>query len=179
MFPRTLTTADQRPFIIREAVGDDAGALLEFLDVISAETTFPSFQPGEFFLTEDQERAFLEEAATTNNHLYLVAELDHRIVGVLTFGGGKYQRNAHTGFLGLSVRKACWSLGIGGALIDGLIDWARDGQIIRKIDLYVRADNHRAMAVYERKGFLHEGTKRMDMIVDGHCHDSHLMGLVV
>jgi hypothetical protein len=28
-------------------------------------------------------------------------------------------------------------------------------------------------------GFVREGTKRMDLIVDGHAHDSHLMGLVL
>jgi RimJ/RimL family protein N-acetyltransferase len=179
VFPRTLTTRDQRPLVIREAVGDDAPALLEFLEIIAADTTYISFEPGEFSMTEEQEREFLDDARRAVNHLYLVAVVGGTIAGCLTFGGGKYRRTRHTGFFGVSVRREFWSQGIGTTLLDGLLDWARDGGIVRKIDLYVRTDNHRAIALYERKGFVREGTKRMDLIVDGHAHESHLMGLVL
>ena len=165
MFPRTCSTRDQRPITIREAVGDDAPALLAFLEVVASDTDFVSFQPGEFSMTEEQEREFLEQSRTTRNRL--------------SFDGGKYNRNQHTGFFGVSVRREFWSLGIGSALLDGLVDWARAGSVVRKIDLFVRTDNRRAIDLYERKGFLHEGTRRMDLIVDGRAYDSHLMGLVL
>ncbi len=179
MFPRTLTTKDQRPLLLREAVADDAPALLEFLEVIAADTTYITFEPGEFSLTEEQEREFLEECRSTANHLCLVAFVGDTLAGCLSFSAGKYRRNQHNGFFGVSVRRELWSHGAGSALLDGLIDWARASNVVRKIDLYVRTDNHRAIALYERKGFVHEGTKRMDLIVDGHAHDSHLMGLVL
>jgi RimJ/RimL family protein N-acetyltransferase len=179
MFPRHLTTRDNQPLLIREAVGDDAADLLPFLEVIAGDTTFITFQPGEFSLTEEQEREFLEHSRQADNQLYLVAVVDNAIVGCITFSGGKYKRSRHTGLFGLSVLKSHWHLGIGSALLDSLIDWAKSGDVIHKIDLFVRTDNTRAIALYERKGFVREGTKRLDLIVDGVPHDSYLMGLII
>lgn len=179
MFPRKLTTKDDRPLLIRKALGDDAAEILPFLDIIATDTTYITFRPGEFSLNEEQEHAFLETALSTANQLYLLAIVDGAIVGCLTFSGGKYQRSRHTGFFGISVLKKFWDLGIGSALLAGLIDWAKASDIIRKIDLYVRTDNQRAIALYKRKGFVQEGTRIMDVIVDGTPHDSHLMGLVI
>jgi len=77
----------------------------------------------------------------------------------------------------MTVRKRYWGLGIGSLLLDALIEWAREGGVIKKINLRVRADNGRAIALYQSKGFVNEGTIRKEIFLNGTYFDNHLMGL--
>jgi len=62
-------------------------------------------------------------------------------------------------------------------MLDALLDWARGTQIITKVNLRVRTDNVRAIALYLRKGFALEGTIRQAIQIDGTYYDHHWMGL--
>ena len=77
----------------------------------------------------------------------------------------------------MGVRSHAWGQGIGSILVDTLIDWARSGGVIRKINLTVRVDNERGLALYRRRGFVVEGTRVGDVCVDGVDMDLHCMGL--
>ena len=77
----------------------------------------------------------------------------------------------------MSVRKRYWGLGIGSLMLDTLIDWAKGTQIVKKINLRVRTDNERAIALYERKGFVIEGTIRKQVFLDGTYFDHYWMGM--
>ncbi len=48
---------------------------------------------------------------------------------------------------------------------------------LRKVSLGVLANNTRAVALYERLGFVMEGCKRREYWSDGAFHDAHMMGL--
>ena len=95
MDEQRITLKDDRELVLREAVGADAADLLEYVDAISAETTYISFSPGEFEMTEEQEAAFVEEARAADNCLYLVGFLDGRVAGVLHFGAKNRARIRH------------------------------------------------------------------------------------
>jgi RimJ/RimL family protein N-acetyltransferase len=77
----------------------------------------------------------------------------------------------------MSVRKQYWGFGIGSLMLDALIGWARDIQIVKKINLRVRTDNQRAILLYKRKGFVIEGTIHKEILLDGKYFDHHWMGL--
>jgi RimJ/RimL family protein N-acetyltransferase len=64
-------------------------------------------------------------------------------------------------------------------LLDVLAEWALEGQIIRKLNLRVRTDNHRAIRLYERKGYVTEGTIHKELYVNGEYYDLVWMGMVV
>lgn len=179
MFPTTRHTRDGAALTIREAEPDDAAALLRHVHAFSGETDFVTFGPGDFTLTEAQERDFLERCRRADNQLYLLALLGGAIVGTLHFGGGDRPRTRHTGELGMGVRGAHRGRGIGGALLDCLIDWGRAHAEVVKLNLRVRVDNAAAIALYERRGFVREGTITRSMRVDGVYHDDHWMGLSV
>ena len=62
-------------------------------------------------------------------------------------------------------------------MIDALIDWARNTDVVRNINLRVRTDNQRAIQLYQRKGFMHEGTISKEILLDGQFYSHHWMGL--
>src|SRR5262245_25938196 len=177
MNTRRRVLPDGTVLLVRSGIVDDASAILEYVDAISRETDFLSFGPDEFGFTPAQERAIIREYETTDNRLLLVGTVGDQLVAMLTFGGGPRPRNRHTGEFGISVRRAYWGRGIASALIDSLLDWARASDVITKINLRVRTDNVRAIALYERKGFVLEGTIRREIRIGDRYHDHHVMGL--
>ena len=165
--------------LIRRAVLEDAGALLQYMEAISHESDNLSFGPGEFGYTLAQEEETLRNMAKGDNTLYIAGVLNNEIVSVVTFSGGHRPRIRHRGEFGLSVRKGYWNLGIGGLMLDALIDWAKSSGVITKINLRVRCDNGPAIRLYEMKGFLKEGTIRKDGLIRGEYFDYDFMGLVI
>jgi RimJ/RimL family protein N-acetyltransferase len=163
--------------VIREAAPEDARALLDYVEGISGESDFLSFGPGEFELTEPEEEEFIRKCLTSDNQLYILGSIDDTIVAILNFSAGRRPRVRHSGEFSMSVRKQYWGLGIGSLMLDMLIEWARSTQIVKKINLRVRTDNQRAVLLYERKGFVREGTIHKEILFDGKFYDHHWMGL--
>jgi RimJ/RimL family protein N-acetyltransferase len=168
---------DGRILAIREARVEDARAVLEYVEAASGETDFLTFGRGEFELSEAEEEDYLRGCRESDNRLYLLGLIDDRIVSILTFSAGRRSRVRHSGEFGMSVRQQYWRLGIGSLMIDRLIDWARATGVVKKINLRVRTDNLRAIALYEGKGFVIEGTLRREILLDGEYFDHHWMGL--
>jgi RimJ/RimL family protein N-acetyltransferase len=165
--------------IVRQAEVDDAVARLAFLEHMSRETDFVSFGPGEFGKSPAEEAKFIQLCQTADNQLLLVGLLEGKIVASLIFVGGKRRRTRHAGDLGMSVLKDYWNLGIGSRLLDTLIVWARQSGVVTKLNLRVRPDNERAIALYRRKGFTVEGTIRKDFLIEGKYYDHYWMGLEI
>jgi RimJ/RimL family protein N-acetyltransferase len=77
----------------------------------------------------------------------------------------------------MTVRLAFWGLGIGSAMLDCLIDWARATAVITKLNLRVRSDNERAIRLYRGKGFVVEGTVTREHLIDGRYFGQDCMGV--
>jgi RimJ/RimL family protein N-acetyltransferase len=159
--------------LIREATALDAQAVLDHVHAISGETNFLSFGPGEFDISVEREWNILQGYHKADNQIYLLGLLNDQIASTLSFSGGHRPRTRHAGEFGLSVRQSHWGLGIGSRMLDALLAWARETQIVTKINLRVRTDNPRAIALYQRKGFALEGTIRQTY------YDHHCMGLEI
>ena len=173
------TLPNGQTLLIREALPEDAAAVLQYVHAVSGETDFLGFGAGEFQLTEAEEANVLQGYHNADNQLYLVGLIEGAIVAVITFAAGRRARTRHCGEFGMSVRRGYWGLGIGGAMLDELIAWARDSQVVSKINLRVRSDNQRAIRLYTRKGFVQEGTIRNDVKLNGIYYHSDIMGLIV
>lgn len=70
-------------------------------------------------------------------------------------------------------------MGIGKELIKYMIDWAKDSNIVRKINLRVREDNETAIGLYTKLGFKKEGAISRDFYVAGKYYSSICMGLEI
>ena len=179
LFPILIKTRDGRDLIIREAEAEDAGLLLQHIEKVSGETSFLSFGRGEFEMTVEQEADFLDRCRTAENCIYLLAFVDQTLAGTLNFSSRNRSRLMHVGEFGMAIQRAFWGVGIGSMMLDALIDWARTGGVIKKINLKVRVDNAKALKLYFQKGFVVEGHQKKENFVDGVYKDLFHMGLIL
>jgi len=177
--PLRISLQDGAELVIREPVVTDAPAMIDFLAVIGGESDFLTAGAGEFDISLKEEVDFIERARDADNALMLGAWLGDDLVGTGSFFGGARPRVRHMGELGVTVRRAHWGRGIGAALVDGLLDWARDNDVVTKINLRARADNTRAIQLYESRGFVIEGRVSREFRIDSVHFDAVYMGLEV
>ncbi|MEO8114424.1 MAG: GNAT family N-acetyltransferase [Phenylobacterium sp.] len=104
----------------------------------------------------------------------LVAVIEGKVIGCL--GLERYEnRRGHAGQLGMAVHDAYAGRGAGTALMAAVIDLADNWLNLRRLELWVYADNARAIALYERFGFEREGLHRAYAWRDGAYVDSMSM----
>ena len=84
---------------------------------------------------------------------------------------------AHRGVLGIGIVSGYRGLGIGYRLLDASLNLAFSRGFVR-VELEVRTDNSRAIALYEKLGFVREGVVRDAMLVDGQYHDAIAMAIL-
>ncbi len=107
--------------------------------------------------------------------LHLVAEWDGAVVGSAGLHPVPRLRRRHAAMLGISVAPEAQGQGVGAALMQTLCDYADGWAQILRIELTVFADNARAIALYQRFGFRHEGTHRAYALRDGLYEDVQSM----
>ncbi|SHK01153.1 GNAT family N-acetyltransferase [Paramaledivibacter caminithermalis] len=170
---------DGKIMIVREGNGKDADRVLQYIKRVACESDNLTFGEGEFNTTLEEEVRFIEECRKSKNSLFLIAEYRGEIISCLTFSGGNRSRIKHYGEFGITVLKKYWGLGVGKTLINCLIKWAKDSGIIRKINLKVKADNTKAIALYTKLGFVKEGAISRFFYHKGEFHDVYVMGLEI
>jgi hypothetical protein len=74
----------------------------------------------------------------------------------------------------MGIFRRAWGRGIGAGLLRAFEEWARSNGLWR-LELTVMAHNDRAIRLYEKAGFVREGTKRQAIIVDGRPIDERVM----
>jgi RimJ/RimL family protein N-acetyltransferase len=107
-----------------------------------------------------------------------VAEITGKPVGWVTMRGSDRRRLRHQCVLGISVDRAHRGGGVGRALMTAAIAWARVQQLDR-IELRVMTRHAKAIALYERMGFVKEGTVRGGIRIRDALHDDFIMGLLL
>ena len=109
-----------------------------------------------------------------------VAELDGRVVGYAFARPPGPTRLSHVIHLDIALEPGVRGGGVGGALLDHLIEQARSHGRFRKLSLAVFADNEAAVGLYRSRGFLDEGLRREEVQgPDGRFRDDRLMALSV
>ena len=107
---------------------------------------------------------------------HLVAELDGRLAGYIRLKPvTPLRENTHVlGIVGLAVAPGDRRRGIASALLAAAEQHAR-ARGARKLSLRVLGTNETAMRLYERHGFVLEGTLRDEFRIDGRFVDDVLM----
>jgi putative acetyltransferase len=102
----------------------------------------------------------------------LVAEVESRVVGVASLHLQTGPRRRHCGDIGMAVHDDFQGRGVGSALMAALIDLADNWLGLRRLELYVYVDNAPAIRLYEKFGFVSEGTARDFAFRDGRYVDA-------
>lgn len=120
--------------------------------------------------TVDVERRFTIDASNR----MLVAELDGKLVGNAGLHLNRGRR-AHSCAIGMAVRDEFQGRGVGTALMQALIDLADNWYNLLRLDLQVYTDNEAAIRLYQRFGFVIEGTLRSYAYRAGEFADAYYM----
>lgn len=167
-------------FRLRPVKIEDAAEFNAYRRRISDEpNNFVGRSQGEYTRTVDEERERIRRAIDNPDHLILVVEAKKAIIGSGQYRGVSSPSVRHVVGLGIDVDKAYRGQGIGKALMQAMIDWARFHPVICRIELDVFAHNHRAISLYLKQGFIIEGLKRRAYYKYGQWVDAYLMSLII
>lgn len=144
------------------------------LDAVARERRYLAFLEAPSL---DATRAFVS-LVLTGQLIQHVAIDGTRVVGWCDVIVSDRETMRHGGTLGVAVVEGYRGKGLGARLMRSVLAAARDGGLVR-VALQVRADNARAIALYERLGFRHEGRLRRNLRIDGVDYDSLLMAILM
>jgi ribosomal protein S18 acetylase RimI-like enzyme len=116
--------------------------------------------------------------SVANDAVQFVALYGNTVVGWADIFPAWADAVKHCGSLGMGVLAAYRGQGIGGHLLRACLSKAKAKGITR-VELEARADNQRAIELYERTGFQHEAVKRNAMRFDGVYYDSVQMSILL
>ncbi|CAN5817441.1 GNAT family N-acetyltransferase [soil metagenome] len=150
------TTSDGRPWTLRPARPTDGRALAALFAEVRAEGRWLITTPAA--VSQPSEGFWIAEMIRGAEHLALVAEADGEVVGNVLVNVDRNLTTDHIGVLAICIAEGWRDVGIGTELVGGAQEWARE-RGLRKVSLGVFPDNERAIAVYERCGFVHEGLR--------------------
>jgi RimJ/RimL family protein N-acetyltransferase len=143
---------------VRHATPGDADALAALGSAVGSEDEGWLITDGTWRGATD-ERRYLKSIRRYPHAAVFVAENDEGIVGRLSIARDSHPASYHVADFGLMVASGKRRQGIGTALIEEAIRWAR-GSGIHKLELHVFPHNEPAIALYEKLGFHREGYRR-------------------
>jgi len=160
---------------IIEARPEDAKAVIDFTRKAGKETDNLTFGAEGLEVTPEQEAKYLQEMQDNPRAVFLCVWKDGDLIAT-GFLSGMERRMKHRSRLAISVLKSEWGQGVGSAVMERLIDFAKeiDSEIV---ELEVRSDNTRAIHLYEKYGFKRIGTFPGFFKIRGEYIDFELMYL--
>jgi RimJ/RimL family protein N-acetyltransferase len=158
--------------LVRPAVPADSDALVRLGRAVAGEP--------EGWLTYERspadERRNVKSVRRDPNVAVFVAETEAGVVGRVSIARDGNPHSHHVAELGLMVDAAERRRGIGTALMEEAIKWAR-GAGVTKVELHVFPHNEPAIALYRKLGFHEEGHRQRHYRIGGRYVDAILMAI--
>ena len=143
--------------MLRNGVASDGSAVFENFNRTHAETDFLLSYPDENSFDSEKEGQFLEQKTASTHEIELIAFVDGKVAGTAGIEAvGTKDKVRHRAEFGISVLKEYWGLGIGRALLEACIKCAKEAGYAQ-LELTVVAENARAIALYQKAGFVEYG----------------------
>jgi len=137
-------------------------------------------EEGAWLLTSDgwrsvaDERRYLRALKRFPDAAVYVADDNGDVVGRLSLARDPHPASRHVADLGLMVAVTHRRRGLGTALLEQAVTWARDAGV-RKLELHVFPWNEPAIRLYEGFGFEREGVRTGHYLREGEYVDAILM----
>jgi len=166
-------------FRIRHADPSDAEQLTRLAAAVSAEPEGWLISVAGEWRSAGDERRFLKALRRYPHAAVYVAEQDDgTLVGRLSIGRDPHPASTHVADVGLMVALDARRQGVGTALLDAAVGWAREAGV-HKLELHVFPWNEAAIALYEAFGFEREGYRKRHYRRGGELVDAILMAYAV
>jgi len=164
---------------IRPGEPGDAEQLTRLADAVSAEPEGWLISIAGEWRSAGDERRYLKALRRYPHAAVFVAEADDgSVVGRLSVGRDPHPASAHVADVGLMVAAGARRQGVGSALLQAAVDWARVAGV-RKLELHVFPWNDAAIKLYESFGFEREGYRKAHYRRGGEYVDAILMAYAV
>lgn len=163
---------------IRRAVPGDAKALVALAEEVGAEEGRWILGGGQWRSVADERRYLRTVQRHPDAAVFVAEDDDGRVVARLSLSRDPHPASRHVADLGLMVAAGSRRQGIGTALLEEAVAWAR-GVGVRKLELHVFPWNEPALHLYEGFGFEREGLRRRHYVRDGVEVDAVLMAYFV
>jgi GNAT superfamily N-acetyltransferase len=111
-------------WILRCPTKYDAIELSKLRVEIDGETENLDREPGEGILTPEDFEKLIYEDSVAERTIFLVAEIDGKIVGFTRCERSKMSRFRHKAEFGICILKEYWGQGIGKVLLENVLLWA-------------------------------------------------------
>lgn len=113
-FPVEMRRKDGGSLLLREAEEGDAGAVLAYLNQVGGESDNLLFGRDEFAMPLEQERQWIASLRKQEKSILLLGICEDELSSVASVSAfDRRERIAHRAEVAVSVKKACWGLGIG------------------------------------------------------------------
>jgi len=166
-------------FTVRRAEPGDADQLTRLAEAVSGEPEAWLISADGEWRSAGDERRYLKAVRRYAHAAVIVAErADGELVGRLSVARDAHPASAHVADIGLMVAKDARRQGVGWALLEAAVEWARTAGV-RKLELHVFPWNEPAILLYEKFGFEREGFRKGHYRRAGEDVDAILMAFRV
>lgn len=169
----TLTTDRLVLRPVRETDADVLFALMSDAELLSYWDSPPWTSPGQ---AERFVASCVVMAREDRGVRVAVDDAEGRFLGWCTLAGSN--PDFRTAELGFCFAREAWGHGYATEAGAALLDWGFEAMDLNRVDGQVDTRNPPSARVLERLGFVHEGTKREDCIVEGVVSDTWIYGLL-
>lgn len=156
-YEQEITLKNGKTALLRNGDVVDGTAVLDTFNQTHAETDYLLSYPDENSFDPQQEGQFLAAKTASANEIEIIALVDGKVAGTagIEAVGTKY-KVCHRAELGIAILQEYWGLGLGKALTEACIQCAKEAGYTQ-LELDVVAENTRAIALYQKEGFVEYG----------------------
>ena len=175
-FPIHVTTKSGLLVTIRPPRSSDALAMMNFINPISQEHTFITFQGEQLSLKEEQEYVkSMVKKMKSHEAVQLLALHEDKVVANTSIELS-IRVNHHVGTFAIAISDGYRGEGLGSTIIELLLQFAKENlPELRIIELKVFASNEKAHHVYQKFGFIEYGRLPKGVFYQGDYIDEIFM----
>ncbi|MFT3902015.1 MAG: N-acetyltransferase [Niabella sp.] len=155
--PVQVVLKNGKTITIREVQRGDASAIINVVTRYITESPFLITTIDEFSSTIPEQKRRIQYFSDKVNSLLLVACFEKRVVASLDIRGEDRRKVKHNAYLGIGVLSDWQGCGVGKALLQQAVNWAKDCPSLQNLWLNVHAQNTAALHLYEKVGFRQAG----------------------
>jgi L-phenylalanine/L-methionine N-acetyltransferase len=163
---------------IRPAEPGDATALVALAEAVGGEPEGWLIAESSWRSTAEERRYLKALRRYAHAAVFVAEEASGEIVARLSLARDSHPASYHVADLGLMVEASYRRRGIGRALLERAVEWARENGV-RKLELHVFPHNEPAIRLYEGFGFVREGYREAHYRRGTDYVDAILMALTV